>query len=74
MVEAREGEYRWSIEIVSRWPVLLPALPLLAILREHVERLILLVPLSEMHFIHWRERFGRNPHVGEPFELRDHRL
>jgi putative transposase len=21
-----------------------------------------------------RERFGRNPHVGEPFELRDHRL
>ena len=21
-----------------------------------------------------RERFGRNPHVGQPFELRDHRL
>jgi hypothetical protein len=51
MVKTGEGKYQWPVEVVSRGAVLLPALPFLTVLREHVERLILLVPFSEMDFI-----------------------
>ena len=51
MVETGEGKYHRPVEVVSRRAILLPALPFLAVLRENVERLILLVPFREMDLI-----------------------